>query len=90
MDEKPVELPPDEIVWAVCPSVSGRDLKECERCPRSEMMRGEMCVRGCRAMAEEVVNIAQTGNPWRRADPATIPPRWQAASRAILDPLGEE
>lgn len=55
-----------ETVWAVCPYLRGND---CLKCPRTETVHGhEGCVRACFALAEEAVNIAQTGNAWRKTD----------------------
>lgn len=39
----------------------------CEECPAWERSEHYGRVkRGCRALAEEMVNVAQTGDPWRR------------------------
>lgn len=54
-----------EDVWATCPYLRG--LEECKRCPRTETVNDhENCTRACFALAQEVVNIAQTGNAWRK------------------------
>jgi len=56
----------ETLIRVICPYL--RDLKECERCPVSENDKNHgPYTRGCRLLAEEVINICQTGNPWRRA-----------------------
>ena len=58
----------EQMVWRICPYLrpSGDD---CLKCPRWTFDPAHDWVqRGCFALANEVVNIAQTGNPWRRAD----------------------
>lgn len=62
----PVEAD-DELIWRICPYVRGNGDDKCDRCPRWEQhKRFGQVQRGCRALAEEVVNICQTGNPWRK------------------------
>lgn len=60
----------DTLVWAVCRYLrvrlpDGQD--ECKFCPdwEDDKIHGPRKA-GCRLMAEEVINICQTGNPWRK------------------------
>lgn len=55
--------PDPETVYRVCPFL--RDLKPCMRCT-TEMFDGEPYTRGCFALAREIVNVVETGNPWRK------------------------
>jgi hypothetical protein len=70
--------PADHIVWLICPYMFGREDKPCQRCPRWEEhpKRGQV-VRGCRLVAEEAVNIVQTGNPWRKPAAEMIGTKWE-------------
>jgi len=55
----------NRLAWAICPYL--RDQEPCDGCPRWEDDEAHgPFARGCRLMAEEVVNICQTGNPWRK------------------------
>jgi hypothetical protein len=57
-----------ELIWRICPYLRLRTDEPCHRCPRWEKDRDHDWVqRGCFALAQEVVNICQTGNAWRRA-----------------------
>lgn len=54
-----------EKVYAVCPYI--RNLLVCKRCdPWRDVQHIGRMKRGCYALAEEVVNIVETGNAWRR------------------------
>ena len=56
----------DKLAWAICPYL--RDHQSCKGCPREETDEDHgPFVRACRLLAEEVINICQTGNPWRKA-----------------------
>lgn len=67
----------DHLVWLVCRYMPGRDDLVCDRCPAwEEHPKHGRCKRGCRAMAEEVVNIVQTGNPWRKPPEEVIGTRY--------------
>ena len=59
---------------AVCTYLRG---KQCDRCPRfSEYVYGK-AMRGCFALANEICNIAQHGNPWgKNGDDASVV-RWR-------------
>lgn len=76
-----------ETVWAVCPYLRGT---ECMNCPRTETIHGhEDCVRACFALAEEAVNIAQTGNAWRKPSPTAgvkLPPQPDEAREGSQSP----
>lgn len=55
----------DKLVWAICPYL--RNMKDCRGCPEWEDDPDHGPVkRMCRGIAQEVVNICQTGDPWRR------------------------
>ena len=63
--------PSDQLTWLVCPYLIGSSGQACQKCPRFEKhLKYGQTVRECRMMAEEVVNIVQTGNPWGRPYPA--------------------
>lgn len=55
--------PPEEMVWAVCSHVEGRDLQECDHCPmweetpRPGSHKDDKVQRGCYGMAAEVCRI---------------------------------
>jgi len=51
-----------EGVWRVCRVMNGG----CEQCPPSEERCGETYVRACYHHATEVINVVETGNPWRK------------------------
>lgn len=55
----------DKLAWAICPYL--RNLDPCKGCPHEEHdhVHGAFH-RGCRMMAEEVINICQTGHPHRK------------------------
>jgi len=71
-----------KLVWRICFYL--RDLKGCQKCG-PEMIGEDLCTRGCYAKAEEVINIAQTGNAWRRGE--TTPKDPEALVKA-LEPDG--
>lgn len=55
----------DRLVWAICPYM--RSGQPCEHCPERERDENDVAfIRGCRLAAHEVINICQTGNPWRK------------------------
>lgn len=55
----------DKLIWAVCPYL--RDLKPCGGCPaKEEFGNGRVGVRACRSLAQEAINICQTGHPHRK------------------------
>lgn len=54
----------EATVWRVCQAQ--RDDLVCKRCPRWEDSHRGKVQRGCFAVANELVNIVQTGNPWRK------------------------
>lgn len=62
-----------EKVYRVCPYLAGRNLQPCKRCDPWRIAEGweelGRLKRGCYALAEEVVNLVETGNAWRRAGP---------------------
>lgn len=71
----PVEIPPRATVHAVCKYVTGRDLESCRKCPPWEIdPKHGFFRRGCYGLAQEVVNIAQTGDAWRRFGPNPLDP----------------
>ena len=43
-----------KLVWRICSYL--RDLKDCQKCG-PEMIGGDLCMRGCYALAEEVINL---------------------------------
>lgn len=57
----------DAIVHAICPYL--RDLKDCKFCPEwttdHPFKTGEPLKSGCYMVAEEAMNICQTGHPHR-------------------------
>lgn len=59
-----------EAVWRVCRCITG----DCNNCSPIEILDGEKWVRGCYAHATEVLNIVETGNPWRKA--TGVKPPW--------------
>jgi len=59
-----------ETVWRVCRGING----DCDNCSSSETFGGEEWLRGCYAHATEVLNIVETGNPWRKTD--GVKPPW--------------
>jgi len=67
-----------KLVWRICFYL--RDLKGCQKCG-PEMIGEDLCTRGCYAKAEEVINIAQTGNAWRRGE--TTPKDPEALVKAL-------
>lgn len=76
--------PSDHLVWLVCRYMPGRDDLTCDRCPAwEERPKRGRCKRGCRAMAEEVVNIVQTGNPWRKPPEEVVGTRFDPIVRSI-------
>jgi hypothetical protein len=54
----------EATVWRVCQAQ--RDDLVCKHCPRWEDSHCGKVQRGCFAVANELVNIVQTGNPWRK------------------------
>lgn len=55
----------DAVVHAICPYL--HNFKDCKKCPEWETdEKHGPWKRGCYHMAEEVINICQTGNPWRK------------------------
>ena len=70
----------DAAIWRTCHVITG----DCKRCPASEMVDGDECIRGCRMQAEECVNVVETGNPWRKTAQADLRAPWVA-----LWPTGE-
>jgi hypothetical protein len=71
-DAKPPEgTTDDELIWLVCPylrqSQPGLDFESgCLHCPEwEEDERYGKVQRMCYGRAREVVNIVQTGDPWR-------------------------
>jgi hypothetical protein len=62
-------------VHRVCHLLRIADDKACKHCPASEELHGEKdCTRGCYALANEIVNTVQTGNPWRKTE--GVKPPW--------------
>ena len=59
----------DQEVWRVCRVIKG----DCHRCPETEMIGGDECVRACRLQADECINVVETGNPWRKTDNVRAP-----------------
>lgn len=59
----------DQEIWRVCRVIKG----DCHRCPETEMIGGDECVRGCRLQAVECINVVETGNPWRKTDNVRAP-----------------
>ena len=57
----------DAIVHAICPYL--RNLEDCKGCPEwlDDERHGQV-QRGCYALAEEVMNICQTGHPHRKGE----------------------
>lgn len=70
----------EATIWRTCHVITG----DCKRCPASEMVGGDECVKGCRLQAQECVNVVETGNPWRKTAQADLRAPWIA-----LWPTGE-
>lgn len=63
-NEKPYHKFSDELVWRVCAYMRG---KECQHCPHSFLLNDYgICYNMCRSLAEEMINVVETGDPWRR------------------------
>jgi hypothetical protein len=67
----------DQKVWATCDylrkireikSTKSTDSIRCEKCPALEYHEEYdiQTVRGCRLLAQEMINVVETGNPWRK------------------------
>lgn len=61
-------------IHAVCVRLRN---EPCQLCPRQEPSVYGPCVRGCRALAEEVANIAKHGNPWGASARGQAVDRWK-------------
>lgn len=61
-------------IHAVCTYRCG---KPCDRCPAKESSPYGQMVRGCRAMAEELFNIAVHGNPWGKRAKKKVVRAWR-------------
>lgn len=70
----------EEAVWRVCHALRTADGKPCDRCPMRETIHSEAYMRGCYLQASQIVNIVETGNPWRRTENVKAP--WVALSAA--------
>lgn len=69
--------PSDHLVWLVCRYLLDGVERPCQLCPAwEEHPRHGRCKRGCRSAAEEVVNIVQTGNPWRKPPEEVVGTRY--------------
>ena len=64
-------------VHRVCQITKG----ECKYCPLAFEDHGETYVHGCVAIAEEIINVVETGNPWRKTDKVKAP--WTILSKAL-------
>lgn len=52
-------------IWKICPYL--HNLNDCKKCPAWEKDKHYGKVKNmCRGLAEEVLNIAQTGNEFRK------------------------
>lgn len=60
------------IVHAICPYL--RDFKPCEECPKwqTDEKYGKV-TKGCYVLANEVMNICQTGHPHRHGEQTNSP-----------------
>ena len=59
-------VPPSEQVWRVCGYMRISDERTCKRCPASEDYGHHGRVsRGCYLIAAEMINVVETGSPWR-------------------------
>ena len=63
-------------VHRVCRVIRG----DCHGCPKSEMIGGDECQRGCYIQAVECINTVETGNPWRKTEGVEAPWTVLAAS----------
>lgn len=80
-----------EDVWRVCHALRTADDKDCEHCPPSEDFNGHGdCTRGCYMIAVELVNITETGNPWRKTADVKAPWTTKAAPSPPLLSITEE
>ena len=56
-----------QLVHKICPYL--RESLDCKQCPEYDTdLYGDQVQFGCYLMAEEVVNIVQTGNPFGREE----------------------
>ena len=55
----------DAVIHVICPYL--RNYEKCRECPEWEIdeVHGPL-KQGCYFAAQEVMNICQTGNPWRK------------------------
>jgi hypothetical protein len=58
----------DNVVWATCAFL--KEYKDsdrtCNKCPAEEVYLRDPCTRACRLIAQEIINVVETGNPWRK------------------------
>lgn len=82
-EKKPARCLPstDEKVWRACEWLRLIEDKHCERCHASEEIHGETCTNSCRVAAEEIVNVVETGNPWRKPEP--WPAQWGSGAGTV-------
>lgn len=74
------EVADAETVWRVCQALRTADGLGCQKCPSSRGDGDDGCTRGCYLQAVELVNIVQTGNPWRKTTDVRAP--WVAFAPA--------
>jgi hypothetical protein len=58
-----------ELIHKICQYLAIEKDQECKKCSyRVEVMGSPNCAPGCVLMAEELINIVRTGDPWGRGD----------------------
>lgn len=69
--KKVITRRPMRTVHKVCSFIKRHDATRtgaidctCKECPAKEKLRGHWVVKGCRVLAEELLNVAKFGNPW--------------------------
>lgn len=65
-------IPPNEQVWTVCSYLKRAEGQTCKQCPQMIWM-DEFAMLGCYLHAREVINVVETGNPWRKDTTIKIP-----------------
>lgn len=71
---------PLEQVWRVCAYLRRAEGQKCKQCPRTiEIENHGPGKRMCVGLAEEIINVVETGSPWR--DGRTLPAPILASAR---------